>query len=520
MPSWQADLYGDEDNSSLETYGGPLNLDIVDGYYGRSLGVLKSVRLSPTTDLYGNSIQLNELRATVLSHTLRTRYGRLHHRNCDIRLVGSDGTTYGTYVLLQATVVHDDLVEIVASHAITRALDDEETHFPSTIWSNNPSEEGIVYAVYEDCNYLFTGGSSSETVGDVLEAMLYKERVASGDNIDIDETLYSQRLRGYIEGTATKREVLQMICMAYGAYVSDSDGETLIRVAKPTADYVLVPDDEVFMRPKVRYEEPASKITIHYYDYEPIPSGGIERGDKYVVCYEVDGVPVWNGGEWEYKYYYLQRAGFLTEVNPDSSSLGEGSGEVVVEGNTLIGSHNVQAVMAWLKTLYFRSMTMTFDCLNEGKYRLGQRLVVPTGLNGKYLDGYVASIDYKFGCRTRSTIKIVGCSVINGATLTVNFVTHEEDPQDRVLVCTRAYLFPDGYEYSLGSGTFDVAGDDGILVYEFHDTESHIAIDGTTLELFAIPMIRIDLAGHKVFISRTDETPVTDDNSPNATIRL
>ena len=349
---------------------------------------LRDLSFAPETDVTGNALPINEFQVKIVT-TDTIAYGQYAELYNDV------DTRFAKYWIVYAER-EGDAVQIVGRSDI--ALLDGVT-LPAVMYSN-------------------------AAIGDVLDGVMVRQ-AGGGMVATIDYSLASAlsgvTITGYCPEQSA-RERLQWICFVAGAYVRTFFNGT-VRIQPLDTTETLIPIERTYMRPTVKYSDYVTAVRVTAFSFA---AGTPQATDEWVQVGST--------------YYIVTRQEYT--LTNDAVPASAADNVISFDNVYLINSSNASQMLSYLALLYFKRAEVTLDCINNGEYKPGDRLVV-YGDRDRLFVGYAKSMAFSFGKQSKSTITLMAVDTVAGAALRVTYKWGS-----RTLGKAK-YFFPVGYTYSI-----------------------------------------------------------------------
>jgi hypothetical protein len=192
-----------------------------------------------------------------------------------------------------------------------------------------------------------------------------------------------------------------------------------------------VPMERTYWRPELSYEDYVSAVKATAFT---LREGTPAEGDEYIDFGDSKVI--------------VSRSEVKLE-NPKNTEVDYFENEVGLNDCMAISQGNVGLILSKLAFYHFGRITVTFDCINSwGQWKAGDLLKVWLDEEGSFAIGYAERMDYTFGNRVRTTVKLAVTELGKAVKLIINYKS-KSNPPGNIKVATRNYFFPAGYNYSV-----------------------------------------------------------------------
>lgn len=373
---------------------------------------IKKLKFRPETDVSGNVIPIGGFSVMACAYsTLQSEFFKIGY---EIILYDEDDNVYAWFLISD---VKKESVEwyTIEAQSCMGALDKLEL-------------EPLLYP---------TGGSFYLAVENIFHKLHWYSGNYYMDPVFINQS-QNYQVRGYFP-KQTARQRLQQMCYTVGAYIKQFFCEKISFLPVPTSA-VLIPDNKIFWRPQVNYDDFVTSVKVIAYTYT---AGEPGSGDEYVVDQHGD------------TYIVTKQETVVT--NPDTPTWildneVEFDQKCVTQGN-------VSDVVSRLSTFLFSRKRVTADILNNGEYLPGNKYMFATG-SGGMASGWMESADFVFGHGKKSKIEIGSADDVESALLRIECVDSDEE-----LLHTFEYNLPVGYQYSIQNLWLDIMRNSHRYIY-------------------------------------------------------
>lgn len=290
-----------------------------------------------------------------------------------------------------------------------------------------------------------------------LEAVMYQNTPATsaiaacfGSNTQdysVNAAIAAKTVSGYAPAQ-TARERLTWLLFVLNAFPVDTFRED-VRITGVDETANLIPIDRTFMRPTVDADKWVTGLKITTYTFREGTQTEWESDEN----------------SFQFPIPWIAELGTVTLANPDVPE-GVPANVVEVDNIYLINPGNVSEVATRLAKYWFNPVIVKLDCVNNRKYRPGYLVNVYTGLDSM-IAGYIQQETFKFGMQARSTMKLIGATVLPDALLTVNYTYNGQ------IIGHDEYYFPVGAEFSVPNPkSIEIADGDTKTLYAPVNAES------------------------------------------------
>lgn len=261
---------------------------------------------------------------------------------------------------------------------------------------------------------------SGTTVADAIA-----ELMPAGVSYSVDPTIANETVSGYCK-EQNARDRLQQICFAVGAVVQTFFSNNPIDIKNLDSDAEYIPQNKVYRRPKVEYEDVVTAIEVTAFTYTlGIPSAT----DEYVQI----------GND-----YYIVSKQVITIANPDARA-SDPVNVIKVKSCTLINADNASTIATRIATYYFNRIKWSGKILNNGEYLTGEKYSVNTYSESEIISGYATSMKYHFGVGQNSEVSLEQAESVEAGNLTVTYT------YNGATIETKSYTLPVGYVYNISN---------------------------------------------------------------------
>lgn len=246
----------------------------------------------------------------------------------------------------------------------------------------------------------------------------------------LDASLSGKTVKGYCPEQSA-RDRLAWLCLVLGAYVKHCFNEA-IEILPVKQAQTLIPYEATYFRPTTVYRDFVTSYTVTAYQFR---EGEPQTTEEWVK--DSGGVT-----------YIVTR----TEATamPPQGAVPAGAVGVAMRTDDvmLVRPGNLSAVLSRLSTYYFNRLEVDLDCINNGEFTPGMRVIGYTG-EDSLITGYIQRADFSFGKQARSTLHIVGVAATQSAKLTVTY------KYNNTKLGKATYTLPVGYQYSIPNPYLD-----------------------------------------------------------------
>lgn len=356
---------------------------------------LKNLNFSPETDVFGNSLPINEFRADIITtdDIAMSQWAELRD---DLN------TLWAKYWIVYAERIDRQTVRIQVQSAL-RLL--ERKQMPA-----------VMYEV----------GMPSSSMTDVLDDIF--------DGLDVTYTVTPATPSYAVVGfcpAQNARDRLLWLLLTQQRYVRSffSDTVEIRLINDQTAP--LIPLERTFWKPSITYRDYVTAINVRSYQFV---AGTPTPVDKWVTPDD--------------QTYYIVVETNYRLVNPDVPA-GVPDNEISIDGVTLItGEYTASRVLSHLALYYFKRQDVDIDIINNAEYAPGDRVTVYLD-EGQLAVGYIGSAAFGFGNQAKAKLKLSGVEVVEGATLTILHV------YSGIQIGEQKLYLPVGYPYEIDNPYHD-----------------------------------------------------------------
>ena len=370
---------------------------------------ISNLSFAPEVDITGQSLPINEFYVDI-------------HTEDDIpvssviKLYDDSGKMWAKYYIVYAEHEIPEVLTVRAESILARM---DRVYVPAVMYTGSPTVLKLVHGLFND------------------DATKYY----------IDPTIASMTITGYFP-KQTKKERLQWICFAVGAYVktfftrNQNNVYAQVEILKLDVESngTEIPANKVFWRPQRSFSDYVESITITQFTFTKVSSSQINVVDEWI---EADG-----------EYYSVGRSEQIFK-NPNIER-GVATQEIVLEDVYIVTDNNtLSRIASLLGMLYFKRDELDADLINNGEYEPAHKvripLVSPDEDSGAVAIGYLDSCDFSFGTQARSKIHMTVQSVQDTVSLTIVYI-HDIT---KLKLGKSKYNFPVGFSYSLENPYLD-----------------------------------------------------------------
>lgn len=362
-------------------------------------------------------------------------------------------------------VITSDVINVKA--AVELYDEDDSLWAKYYVYTADRISKNIIHVVARDLIWMLDSRRMSqsfynnELVSTIFARILKSLTDTYGSGIyQLDNAFSATTVTGYFpQGSARSR--LQMLCFVIGAYVDSSGDKIKIKQFSKSSPKTLTTDD-MFYKPELEYNDYVSAIRCRYCAYSQIATK-----DDNVEWVEVNG------------NYYQKKELEIVVYNPDLNIPTEVSNEISISDIGVLNKDNVIATIARLAEQYFYRRTLSASIINDGDYSVGDYIYgAPTGITGTAVNGYISSVDYKFGNEARSDIVIKNLQ-LNTGTITLYYYGVDLVTVDFVPLETYTFTLPENVHITFENPFFETASPHAVYFVEANNTELDIMYGGS-----------------------------------------
>lgn len=360
---------------------------------GTAYAGLKNLNFSPETDVFGNSLPINEFRADIITtdDIAMSQWAELRD---DLN------TLWAKYWIVYAERIDRQTVRIQAQSAL-RLL--ERKQMPAVMYEVGTSD-----------------------IVDILDDIF--------DGLDVSYTLTPATPRYAVVGfcpAQSARDRLLWVLLTQQRYVRSFFNDTVEICLINNTTAPLIPMEKTFWKPSITYRDYVTAINVKSYQFV---QGTPTPVDKWVTPDD--------------QTYYIVVETNYRLVNPDVPA-GVPDNEISIDGVTLItGEDTASRVLSHLALYYFKRQDVDLEVINNAAYKPGDRVTVYLD-EGQLAVGYIGSVAFAFGNQAKAKLKLSGVEVVEGATLTIRHM------YSGIKLGEQTLFLPVGYPYEIDNPFYD-----------------------------------------------------------------
>ncbi|MBQ1210301.1 MAG: hypothetical protein IIX68_00675 [Clostridia bacterium] len=354
--------------------------------------VKTNLSFAPETDVFGNSLPINEFRADIVTtdDIAMSQWAELRD---DLN------TLWAKYWIVYAERIDRQTVRIQAQSAL-RLL--ERKQMPA-----------VMVAAYH----------LSTALSDIFNGIPGGYVLDSGV---LDEAMY-----GFFP-EQNARDRLLWVLLACSAYAASYHADT-ITILPLSQHAALIPIEKTFWKPSITYRDYVTAINVTQYSFT-YTSTQPETTDEWVTA---DGVN-----------YYIVTKQTARLVNQDVPA-GVPDNEITIDGVTIVDQYAASRILSHLALYYFKRAEVELEVIDNAEYWPGQRVTVYTDEN-TLATGYISSCSFGYGNQAKAKMKLCAVDVANGAPLKIVYKYGD------LKLGEQKYYLPVGYYYDIENPYIDV----------------------------------------------------------------
>lgn len=377
---------------------------------------ISNLSFAPEVDITGQSLPVNELYLDI--HT----EDEIPVSNY-IKMYDDSGKLWAKYFIVSSEKSIVDVVSIRAESFLGRM---DRTYVPAVIYTSSVTVASLVSG-------LFNGDTSKYY---------------------IDSSLQNLPIVGYFP-KQTKKERLQWICFAIGAYVKTfftrKVNDTYVQVEILPLDNTVteIPASKTFWRPSLTHNDWMKNISIDSFSFTLWNHEDPPTNQEYV---EVDG-----------SIYTVTRL-TNTVTNQDVPS-GVDWQEIEINDVYIVPNSKADDILSRLALIYFKREKVNADIVNNAEFEPAHKVTLPldspSDNTGRTVTGFIDSCDFSFGIQARARISMTVQSLDETTSLTILY----ENYISTAKLGSKRYNYPVGVIYQIENPYLDKSDSNLRYVY-------------------------------------------------------